>query len=249
MGSEWAMLDHLKQIYLREAFRPGIVGLLTNPFYAARKGLYKHVSALAHLVQGRVLDVGCGQKPYEKLFKSSEYLGLELDNPENRRNKKADVFYDGHVLPFSPNSFDTVIANQVLEHVFTPDDFLRELNRVLKVQGGLLLTVPFVWDEHEQPFDYARYSSFGISHLLKKHGFGIVEHRKSVCDVRVILQLANCYLYKSLRTRSTLLNLATWVAFASPLNILGEILGSILPSTKDLYLDNIVFARKMSDDS
>jgi SAM-dependent methyltransferase len=66
----------------------------------------------------------------------------------------------------------------VLEHVFNPDDFLNEVNRVLKPSGKLLLTVPFVWDEHEQPYDYARYSSFGLRSLLEKHGFSIVKHEK-----------------------------------------------------------------------
>ena len=58
------------------------------------------------------------------------------------------------------------MCNQVLEHVFNPDDFVREIARVLKPGGALLLTVPFVWNEHEQPYDYARYSSFGLRAFL-----------------------------------------------------------------------------------
>ena len=61
-----------------------------------------------------------------------------------------------------------MLCNQVLEHVFNPDEFLLKINRVLKNDGKLLLTVPFVWDEHEQPFDYARYSSFGLKALIEK---------------------------------------------------------------------------------
>lgn len=146
------MRDKLKQFYIRQSFRPGLIGLVINPFYIARKGLFLAISELAPLVKGRVLDVGCGHKPYRDLFQCSEYIGLEVERAEKR---SADVFYDGHVIPYADASFDNVITNQVLEHVFEPDEFLSEIHRVLKPGGGILVTVPFVWDEHEQPFDYA----------------------------------------------------------------------------------------------
>ena len=68
-------------------------------------------------------------------------------------NKHADRSYDGKTFPFSDGEFDAVLTSEVLEHVFNPDEFLSEINRVLRDDGVLLLTVPFVWDEHEQPFD------------------------------------------------------------------------------------------------
>jgi len=241
------LITRIKAFFIQESFRPGLIGLFTNPFYAARKGLYQNIAATAHLVQGRVLDVGCGQKPYEKLFNSSEYIGLELDTLNNRRSKKADYFYDGHTFPFENASFDTVIINQVLEHVFNPDEFMRQMNRILRLQGGLLLTVPFIWDEHEQPYDYARYSSFGLRHLLEKHGFKIVEQRKSIADVRVIFQIINCYLHNMVANWNIYFKLPAWIVLTSPFNILGEVLYRLLPANQDLYLDNIVFARKERD--
>ena len=75
-----------------------------------------------------------------------------------------------------------MLCNQVLEHVFNPQEFLGELGRVLARGGRLLLTVPFVWDEHEQPFDYARYSSFGLKALLEQHGFRVLQHRKLLAE-------------------------------------------------------------------
>lgn len=238
------MITRIKAFLIKESFRPGLVGLLTNPFYAARKGLYQNISAMAGLVCGRVLDVGCGQKPYEKLFNSSEYIGLELDTPNNRSNKRADYFYDGHNFSFENSSFDTVIINQVLEHVFNPDEFMRQVNRILRPQGGLLLTIPFIWDEHEQPYDYARYSSFGIRHLLEKHGFKIIEQRKSITDIRVVFQIANCYLHNIVANWNIYFKFPTWIILTSPFNILGEVLHRILPACQGLYLDNIVFAKK-----
>jgi len=175
---------------------------------------------------------------------ATSYIGLELDTIANRKNKKADYFYDGTTFPFQDNEFDSVITNEVFEHVFNPDNFLREIYRVLKPGGILLITVPFVWDEHEQPFDYARYSSFGLKHLLEKSGFEIIEHRKSVCDIRVIFQLLNGYIYKKTITKNMYANMVSAIFLMSPFNILGELLSKVLPKNEDLYLDNVILLKK-----
>ncbi|OHB39985.1 MAG: methylase [Planctomycetes bacterium RIFCSPHIGHO2_12_39_6] len=220
------------------------MGFWVNPFYFARKGLYENISILSNYIRGDMLDIGCGQKPYEKLFNSSRYVGLEIDTIENRKNKNADYFYDGITFPFRDNEFDSVIANEVFEHVFNPAAFLNEIYRVLKPNGMLLMTVPFVWDEHEQPFDYARYSSFGLKHLLEESGFEVIEHKKSVCDIRVIFQLFNCYIYKKTVTKNVYANLFITAFLLSPFNILGELLSKVLPKNEDLYLDNIILTKK-----
>jgi SAM-dependent methyltransferase len=204
--------------------------------------LHQHIVSLSPWVHGRVLDVGCGAKPYQKYFNASEYIGLEIEG----RNKNADAYYDGNMFPFDDEAFDAVFTSQVFEHVFNPNEFLSEINRVTKTEGALLLTTPFTWDEHEQPFDYARYSSFGLRHLLENHGYDIIEHRKSMDDIRVIFQMINAYIYKQTVTRHGKLNLLVNVMLMSPFNILGEIFVRILPRNTDLYLDNIVLARKTS---
>ena len=219
--------------------------MFVNPFYFARRGLVRHIIALASNVYGKVLDVGCGQKPYKNLFSVVEYIGLELDTKENRQEKKADIFYDGRIFPFTDNEFDSVITNQVLEHVFNPDNFLREINRVLKPKGKLFITVPFIWDEHEQPLDYFRYSSFGIKLILEKNGFEILEQKKSVNDLRVIFQLLNGYIYKKIVTKNIYLNLLITMILIAPINLIGELLGRIFPINNALYLDNIILAIKV----
>ena len=236
--------DKLLSIYFREMHAPSLLSIFINPFFFARRGLYKHVKDIAPQITGKTLDVGCGSKPYQSLYGSSEYIGLEYDTPENRSIKNADFFYDGTSFPFDNSSFDSVVLNQVFEHVFNPDNFLDEVLRILKKDGKLFLTIPFVWDEHEQPVDYARYSSFGIKSILEKHGFEILEQRKSVQDVRVIFQLLNLYIFKKLVTNNGLLNQLMILLLISPLNILGSLLNLLLPSNVDLYLDNIVLARK-----
>lgn len=239
------MIEKIKHVLRKEQFQPGILALFFNPYYFSRKGLFRHISLWAPLITGRTLDVGCGTKPYEKLFLSTtSYIGLELDAVANRKNKKADYFYTGTTFPFRNDEFDSVIVNEVLEHVFSPSDFLSEIYRVLKPNGILLMTVPFVWDEHEQPFDYARYSSFGLKHLLEKSGFEVIEYRKSINDIRVIFQLLNCYIYKKTFTKNVFVNLFTTFFLMSPFTILGELLSKVLPKNEDLYLDSIILLKK-----
>ena len=172
-----------------------------------------------------------------------EYVGLEIETTLNRELKKADYFYDGKKFPFGNAEFDSIVTNQVLEHVFNPDEFLSEINRVLKMNGKLLLTVPFVWDEHEQPYDYARYSSFGLKSLLEKHGFEIISHQKSVNDFGVIIQLLNAYFYK-ITCKIPLLRKVTTLTLCALINVIGIITALLLPKNEDLYLDNVILAKK-----
>jgi SAM-dependent methyltransferase len=235
----------LRTIYQRTAFFPGILGLFINPYYFARKGLAKHIADLAASVTGKTLDVGCGSKPYIQLYGSSEYVGLEIDTPENRLSKNADYFYDGENFPFPDGEFDSLVANEVFEHVFNPSRFLEETARVLKLNGFVLMTIPFVWDEHEQPYDFARYSSFGIRALLEQHGFSVLEQRKSMDDIRVIFQLLNGYIFKKVVSKNGWINVVLTILLIAPFNVLGELLSYITPRNADLYLDNIILAKKV----
>ncbi len=238
-------MQRLRSYVREQQFNPGLFGLWLNPFYHARRELFRTVKQLAPQLGGKILDVGCGNKPYMDLFSGDDYVGLEIDTPANRANKRADYFYAGEVFPFPDQSFDSILCNQVLEHVFTPDLFLGEIFRVLKPGGQLLLTVPFVWDEHEQPWDYARYTSFGLKSLLEKNGLDVVEQYKLNADIRVLFQLVNAYLFKVFWTRYPVLNMLVCVSIMAPFNILGALLYRLLPANPDLYLDQVVLARKV----
>ncbi|MBL9214667.1 MAG: class I SAM-dependent methyltransferase [Opitutaceae bacterium] len=228
----------------RQLFTPGPWGLLVNPFYHARRGLHRALAEFFPGLRGRVLDVGCGRKPYRHLVPAAEYLGLELDTPELRGLGAADLYYEGGRFPVPDASFDAVICSQVLEHVFTPVEFLGEIRRVLRPGGRLLLTTPFAWDEHSQPHDYGRYSSFGLAYLLRTAGYTIVAQRKTCADGRALVQLGAGYLYKLLHGRSRALNLLVQLLLLAPLNLLGGALAWVLPGNPDLYLDNVVLAEK-----
>jgi 2-polyprenyl-3-methyl-5-hydroxy-6-metoxy-1,4-benzoquinol methylase len=117
------MISKIKTIFKSEQFNPKILGLFINPFYFARKGLYESISKLSPNLRGKLLDIGCGTKPYKDICKVDEYIGLEIDDGANRNSKHADVLYDGRKIPFSDKTFDSIIITQVFEHVFNPEEF------------------------------------------------------------------------------------------------------------------------------
>lgn len=242
------MIKKLREIYKKQQFNPGLLGIFINPFYFARKGLYQEILKLTPDIKGQLLDIGCGSKPYKDLFfKVEKYIGLEIKDKGNRNHRYADVLYDGKIMPFKNEEFDCIFLSQVFEHVFNPYDFLKEINRITKKEGFLLLTVPFIWDEHEIPYDYARYTYFGLKYLLESYGFQLIYFKKSVNGIGAICQLLSGYIYKKTLTSHRFLNLLLTIILISPINIIGILLSKILPKSEDLYLDNIVLARKVKN--
>ena len=232
--------------YLKhQSFHPGFVSLFINPFYFIRRELFKNIRSYAGQLKGKLLDFGCGRKPYETLFQVQEYVGIDIEQSgHDHRLSRVDVFFDGRTIPFPDATFDSLFCSEVLEHVFNPDEVLPEINRVLKNGAMALITVPFCWNEHEVPYDFARYTSFGIKHILEKHGFRIVEFRKSGNFARVNFQLWALYffeLFKGLKRKGYILSML----FIIPINLLGSILLLLLPVNQSIYFNNIILAEKV----
>jgi len=160
--------------------------------------LLTRVAPQAH---GRLLDVGCGDKPYEHLFRPyvSEYIGIEHEasfqaTTAARATRGPDLLYDGRRLPFEDKSFDTVLNVQVLEHTPHPAALVAEMSRVLKDDGVLLLSAPFQFRLHEQPHDYYRYSPHGLRVLCAAAGLEVVEVHQQGSLWSVLAHKLNSYL-------------------------------------------------------
>lgn len=223
---------------------PNWVGVFVNPYYFIRSGLYKAIYDYKDHLTGVLLDFGCGNKPYKSFIEVDKYIGLDIEESgHDSTNYDVDVYWDGKTIPFQNNHFDSILTSEVLEHVFEPNAILKELNRVCKPGGKLLLTVPFVWNEHEIPYDYARYSSYGLKHILNKHGFEILHHKKTTNFVETVFQLWNTYVFQSVLRVPILQGVFTPLLIA-PVTIMGIIMSKILPGDKTLFLNNVIVAIK-----
>jgi SAM-dependent methyltransferase len=139
--------------------------------------LIRALKSVAPYAHGRALDVGCGDKPYEAIFRPylDEYLGIEHASTFSATSAKLgtsrpDFLYDGTQLPFADCSFDTVLNIQVLEHTPQPRQLVREMARVLRKDGVLILAAPFSFRLHEEPYDFFRYSPHGLRELCSDAG-------------------------------------------------------------------------------
>ncbi len=220
-----------------------------QPAYFIRKGLYESVKSLAPLLKGQVLDFGCGAKPYKELFtNATSYIGLDIEvSGHDHANEQVDVYYDGKVIPFDNGSFDNVFATEVFEHIFNIDEVLPEIKRVLKTGGQLLITCPFVCPEHEKPYDYARYTSFGIKHLLEKHGFIVREQIKTGNYFETTAQLKMYFINYMLPKKPSFLYLFLFQLFILPIILCTTFLNFIAPQKlkrDDLYHSNVILAEK-----
>lgn len=210
-----------------------------DPLHIARRLLRQAMETRAHYARGWLLDVGCGQRPYCDVFAHVDrYVGLDI--PPNGR---VDVYGDGRALPFRDAVFDTVLCNEVLEHVPEPEQLMDEAARVLRPGGILLLTTPQTWGLHHEPHDYYRYTKYGLHYLATKAGFDVLEVTPT-CGVWATLaqRLADTIVYTYAVQRSWWLDKLLSIALA-PVLVAGYALDRAAGRRGDT-LDNVLVARK-----
>lgn len=132
--------------------------------------------ALKHHASGRLIDIGCGTKPYETLVRPFvvEHVGVDRADPFNK-SARVDITATAYEIPVANESFDVAISTAALEHLSDPEKALQECFRVLKAGGKAIYTVPFIWHVHAAPWDYYRFTSYGLRHVFEKAGFEVLE--------------------------------------------------------------------------
>jgi SAM-dependent methyltransferase len=239
------IFDKLRMRLRRELFLTTPLAILISATYITRRGLYKEILRIAPRIEGNILDLGCGSKPYESLFLNAKsYVGVDIEvSGHNHEDSKVDLFYDGKTLPIPDNSFDSVVCFEVLEHVFNVEEVCAEISRVLKPNGLFLLTVPFVWEEHEIPHDFARYTSYGLKHILNKNGFHVEKLIKTTTYVLTFGQLFIHYIAQNVLPNGRVLGRIFCLLVVFPLNLLTLFADSILPKRYSLYCSNVVLCQ------
>ena len=140
----------------------------SSPTWVVRHALAQWLRAQAAELGGgapvRILDVGCGVKPYYPFFAevASEYVGVDVvENPA------AELLGPVEALPVEDASFDVVLCTQVLEHCDDPAQAVRELRRVTRPGGRVLASTHGVQVYHPSPVDYWRWTHEGLRRLFE----------------------------------------------------------------------------------
>jgi SAM-dependent methyltransferase len=126
------------------------------------------VRSFAPRMQGRLLEVGCGHSPYKNLVEP--FVDRHVASDCDHSASTANVVCDGAALAFRADAFDSALCTQVLEHVRDPERVLKEIARVLRPGGRVLLTVPLNSGIHMAPHDYFRFTEFGLRELCSRAG-------------------------------------------------------------------------------
>jgi len=170
---------------------------LTNQHYIVTYFILNDIKkAINEFASGAVLDIGCGNKPYKNLFneKNDSYIGCDIiQSSEN----VVDYICPANELIFKDESFNTVFCTQVLEHVADFNGVISEAYRVLKPNGVAIFTVPFAWELHEEPYDYQRFSKYGLKYIFENKGFKIEKVKSNGGKWSSILQLFINVLYST----------------------------------------------------
>ena len=143
--------------------------------WLATKDLYRDLKRILPTLEGRIADVGCGDKPYDRWLNQSavlEHTGIDV-----QPGAAVDVVVPREdVWPLPDEHFDVVICTQVLEHARNMAVVIKELHRILKPRGKLLVSLPFIYNAHGVPEDYTRLSVDGLKERFIDH-FEVVELR------------------------------------------------------------------------
>lgn len=150
--------------------------------YSEAESYYKNslllecIQNFSDLMKGKVLDLGCGNKPYYKIYSKICDSSIGSDVPFSlHQNANVEVIcyaedIDKHL---EKNYFDCVLCTEVLEHTVNDQKVINNINKVLKTGGSLIISSPFIYVLHEAPHDYRRYTLFGLKSLLESHRFQI----------------------------------------------------------------------------
>ena len=150
-------------------------------------------------LQGKVLDVGCGEMPFRPFLSHEvDYQGVDVAESVSfgMRNHPDIVLFDGVNIPFPDNSWDGILCTEVLEHAVEPELLIAEMLRVLRPGGTLLLTVPFAARVHHAPHDYRRFTYFCLRRMLARfesveilhrgNDYAVIANKMIVLNVRLL---------------------------------------------------------------
>lgn len=231
-----------------------IIRFYVSPCFLIKYYLQRDIKYFAkkYNFAGKILDLGCGQKPYGQFFENSKYVGIDFESYSKSKDspyKKPDYYFDEKYLedlklPFESGIFDNAVSFQVLEHHPEPEIMIRELARITKKDGLILITCPFIYALHEEPNDYQRLTEYKLRELFRKNSCLVIKIKKQGALFSTFSMLANEQL-SAFAARSRSHYLLAVVAYLPLLlfQYLSLFLDKIAKSEK-VFMNYIILAKK-----
>lgn len=207
--------------------------------YSASHALSQTIAKELTTLRGKTLDVGCADAPYKDLLHPDvEYVGLDISP-----GSSVDILIaPGLVWPVEAAVFDNVLVLQVLEHVEDLNFVLSEIYRVLKPGGSLLVSIPFLYNEHGSPDDFRRLTLVGLRSVLSQYS---INREYKVGGVgSTIALLLNNFCIKALLSSKWLLPLVPFFFIATVVNNVVGFLMDKIDNTHLFYNNVIIVCQK-----
>jgi len=227
---------------------------LFHPQYFSHSFLKRYMQRKAPDLTGRVADLGCGQMPYRVYLRHTEYFSLDYPTTVvlDKYVKEPDIYGDLASIPFVTECMDGVICIQVLEHVPDPTTVMSEISRILRPGGILLLSVPFIYPLHDEPYDFFRFTEHGLTRLVQQCGMEILELDAQGGFFSLAGELFNLYCLQKIDNLLKAGGIKKWLCFIFaacflPLAVVNNIFCILLsPLDRDrrFAMNYFIYARK-----
>lgn len=207
----------------------------------------------------RILDAGAGELQYKPFCDHLNYVAQDFAQYDGKGDglglqtgawdqTKLDIVSDITKIPESDNSFDAVMCIEVLEHVPYPVDALKELARLIRPDGYLIITAPFCSLTHFAPHFYQTgYSRYFYEYWLEKFNFDILDIQYNgnyfeylAQEIRRIPHVSNIYAKQPITAHKQ-------EVIGQMLNLLGELSQNGDSSKEFLCFGLHIFARKRAN--
>ena len=209
----------------------------------------RRIPAGIKTASGTLLDVGAGDRWIAQHLRAGVGY-VALDYPATGRDlygARPDVFADARMLPFADAVFDGAICLEVLEHVSDPALVVAEIARVIRPGGTVWLSMPFLYPLHDAPYDFQRYTEFGLRRDIERAGMCVVALRRTSHALRAAGVLACLAVAGGIEARAGLLR---WVllpfaaAIVLTINLMAWSLSNVWPDWHHMATGHEVEVRK-----
>ena len=165
----------------------------------SRKGIYPFLNKEFSKIESnkRVLTIGSGGEINKLILDYSMHNNFDITSFDIDDKMNPDILGDICSYDFANVKFDYIIIAEVLEHLHSPQKAVDNIYKILEEKGTVIVTVPFIFPIHETPYDYYRYTKYGLSFLFRNFKDVDINERNSwieainVLFVRLVMDKKN----------------------------------------------------------